>query len=90
MDDKELEIEAAIAAADGDSDAVAKIRKNERERRRRLAVSNGFDELFELLKLPQSAQIDKVSILRKAIERIRELETQVKDFEAQIQKKGDA
>lgn len=81
MDDKELEIEAAIAAADGDSEAVAKIRKNERERRRRLAVSNGFDELFELLKLPQAAQIDKVSILRKAIDRIRELEARVKELE---------
>lgn len=83
MDDKELEIEAAIAAADGDSEAVAKIRKNERERRRRLAVSNGFDELFELLKLPQAAQIDKVSILRKAIDRIRELEARVKELEEQ-------
>lgn len=81
MDDKELEIEAAIAAADGDSEAVAKIRKNERERRRRLAVSNGFDELFELLKLPQAAQIDKVSILRKAIDRIRELEARVRELE---------
>jgi len=88
MDDKELEIEAAIAAADGDSDAVAKIRKNERERRRRLAVSNGFDELFDLLKLPQAAQIDKVSILRKAIDHIRELEARVKELEQLLKKEG--
>lgn len=84
MDDKELEIEAAIAAAEGDPEAVAKIRKNERERRRRLAVSNGFDELYELLKLPQAAQLDKVSILRKAIERIRELEAKVKELEERL------
>jgi len=85
MDDKDLEIEAEIAAADGDSDQVAKIRKNERERRRRLAVSNGFDELFDLLKLPQAIQIDKVSILRKAIDRIRELESRVNELEKHAQ-----
>ncbi|KAH9255505.1 hypothetical protein BASA81_006321 [Batrachochytrium salamandrivorans] len=51
-----------------------KTKKNERERKRRLAVSNGFDELFVLLKLPQSSKIDKVSILRKAVDRIQELE----------------
>jgi len=35
---------------DDDRSGMAKTRKNERERKRRLAVSQGFDELYKLLK----------------------------------------
>lgn len=73
-----------LKATDGDSEQVAKQRKNERERRRRQAVSNGFDELFELLKLPQAAQIDKVSILHRAIDRIKELERQIAELQRRV------
>jgi len=61
--------------------AKVKQRKNERERRRRLAVSRGFEELFKLLKLPQTARIDKATILQNAISRINALEKRVVDLE---------
>ena len=64
-----------------DSEHVAKLRKNERERQRRLAVSSGFDELCAILRLPQMSQKDKVSILRNAIDRIKELERRVGELE---------
>ena len=66
---------------DEDSETVAKLRKNERERQRRLAVSSGFDELCNILRLPQMSQKDKVSILRSAIDRIKELEVRVTQLE---------
>jgi len=66
---------------DEDSETVAKLRKNERERQRRLAVSSGFDELCNILRLPQMSQKDKVSILRSAIDRIKELEVRVAQLE---------
>lgn len=72
-------------AFDEDSERVAKVRKNERERQRRLAVSEGFDELFRLLKLPQSEHVDKISILRRAISRVKELEARVATLERMVE-----
>jgi len=57
-----------------ETEAVAKVRKNERERQRRLAMSSGFEDLSNVLKLGRAAQHDKVSILRTAVDRIKELE----------------
>ena len=61
--------------------AKVKQRKNERERRRRLAVSRGFEDLFKMLKLPQTARIDKATILQNAITRIQSLEKRVAELE---------
>ena len=44
-------------------------------------MSSGFDELCAILRLPQMSQKDKVSILKGAIERIRDLERRVEDLE---------
>jgi len=59
---------------DEDSEKMAKYRKNERERRRRLAVSQGFAELFQILRLPEASKVDKATILSNSIDRIKELE----------------
>jgi len=58
------------SALDGSS---AKEKKNERERRRRLQVSHGFNELFRILKLSDSAKMEKSTVLTTAIDRIKEL-----------------
>ncbi|GBG35046.1 Hypothetical Protein FCC1311_112692 [Hondaea fermentalgiana] len=89
------------AAGDDEEDeersGIAKTRKNERERKRRLAVTQGFDELYKLLKsleeerhstgtidksperlsILSTSKLDKASILRNSIDKIRSLEGEV-------------
>ncbi|CAK9012638.1 BHLH domain-containing protein [Durusdinium trenchii] len=51
-----------------------KEKKNERERRRRLQVSHGFTNLFQVLKMPDSAKMEKSTVLNNAINRLKELD----------------
>jgi len=72
----------------GNRQGQAKSRKNERERKRRLAVTQGFDELYKLLKTLEeegtnddtpiitTSKLDKASILRNSIEKIQAFEAQ--------------
>ena len=77
---------------DDEATGIAKSRKNERERMRRLAVTNGFDDLYKVLKrieeeraaagdkeiggvsISATSKLDKASILRSGVEKIRGLE----------------
>jgi hypothetical protein len=66
--------------------AKQKVRKNERERKRRLAVSQGFDELFAMLKIPENQKLDKAAILRTTIDRMNELTSMVQLLESENQR----
>mmetsp|Transcript_9330 Transcript_9330/g.18414 ORF Transcript_9330/g.18414 Transcript_9330/m.18414 type:complete len:395 (+) Transcript_9330:759-1943(+) len=60
---------------DGSGDpSSAKEKKNERERRRRLQVSQGFTDLFKLLKMPEAVKMEKSTVLNASLQRIRELD----------------
>mmetsp|Transcript_860 Transcript_860/g.1979 ORF Transcript_860/g.1979 Transcript_860/m.1979 type:complete len:489 (+) Transcript_860:733-2199(+) len=86
---------------DDDRSGIAKTRKNERERKRRLAVTQGFDELYKLLKRLEeerqssgipvgkdpermsilgTSKLDKASILRNSIDKIKTLEVEINDL----------
>jgi len=58
---------------EGTESASAKEKKNERERRRRLQVSNGFSDLFKLLRMPESTKMEKSTVLNASIQRLKEL-----------------
>lgn len=67
-----------------DSDKDAKFRKNERERRRRLMVSQGFSDLVTVLNLPETAKVDKATVLNNSIKKIQTLQTRVDELELEI------
>ncbi|GBG27988.1 Hypothetical Protein FCC1311_042112 [Hondaea fermentalgiana] len=54
--------------------STAKEKKNERERRRRQQVSQGFTDLFKLLKMPEAVKMEKSTVLNAALDRVRELD----------------
>lgn len=66
-----------------ESDTDAKFRKNERERRRRLMVSQGFSDLVTVLNLPETAKVDKATVLNNSIKRIQVLEAKVELLQAE-------
>ena len=67
-----------------ESDKDAKFRKNERERRRRLMVSQGFSDLVTVLNLPETAKVDKATVLNNSIKKIQTLQRQVQDLEQEM------
>lgn len=67
-----------------ESDKDAKFRKNERERRRRLMVSQGFSDLVTVLNLPETAKVDKATVLNNSIRKIETLQQRVQELELEI------